>query len=156
MPYYNQLYKSELLKFNPLYDVDITTMHNRNEDSKGSSERDSSSNSVGNNVQKQSDKYSDTPQGAITGLENGTYLTNARIIDNNDTSNQYSVVGETGSNSITSTEDYLEHVQGKRNGSSYAQLLKEYRETCLNIDKMIIEDLYDLFFGLWEQRGEKI
>lgn len=30
MPYYNQLYKSELLEFNPLYDTDITTDSNRN------------------------------------------------------------------------------------------------------------------------------
>lgn len=29
MPYYNQLYKSELLDFNPLYDTDITTDSNR-------------------------------------------------------------------------------------------------------------------------------
>ena len=27
MPYFNQLYKSELLKFNPLYDVDLNTTH---------------------------------------------------------------------------------------------------------------------------------
>ena len=27
MPYYNQLYKSELIKFNPMYDVDLTTEH---------------------------------------------------------------------------------------------------------------------------------
>lgn len=27
MPFYNQLYKSELLEFNPLYDVDLTTTH---------------------------------------------------------------------------------------------------------------------------------
>ena len=27
MPYYNQLYLSELLKFNPLYDVDLKTTH---------------------------------------------------------------------------------------------------------------------------------
>lgn len=27
MPFYNQLYKSELIKFNPLYDTDITTDH---------------------------------------------------------------------------------------------------------------------------------
>ena len=26
MPYYNQLYKSELLEFNPLYDADLTTV----------------------------------------------------------------------------------------------------------------------------------
>lgn len=31
MPYYNQLYKSELLEFNPLYDVDITTDYNKKE-----------------------------------------------------------------------------------------------------------------------------
>lgn len=30
MPYYNQLYKSELLDFNPLYDTDITTDSKRN------------------------------------------------------------------------------------------------------------------------------
>ena len=29
MPYYNQLYKSELIKFNPMYDVDLTTEHSR-------------------------------------------------------------------------------------------------------------------------------
>ena len=27
MPYYNKLYESELLQFNPLYDVDLTTNH---------------------------------------------------------------------------------------------------------------------------------
>lgn len=30
MPYYNQLYKSELIEFNPMYDVDLTTDHVRN------------------------------------------------------------------------------------------------------------------------------
>lgn len=29
MPYYNQLYSSELLQFNPLYDIDLTTRHDR-------------------------------------------------------------------------------------------------------------------------------
>lgn len=32
MPYYNQLYKSELIKFNPMYDVDLTTEHERAND----------------------------------------------------------------------------------------------------------------------------
>lgn len=31
MPYYNQLYKSELLEFNPFYDTDLTTDSNRKE-----------------------------------------------------------------------------------------------------------------------------
>ena len=29
LPYYNQLYKSALLEFNPLYDVNVTRTHNR-------------------------------------------------------------------------------------------------------------------------------
>lgn len=37
MPYYNQLYRSELLKFNPLYDVEVTTSHLGNEN--GQSEK---------------------------------------------------------------------------------------------------------------------
>ena len=32
MPYYNQLYKSELLEFNPLYDVDLERTHNLKND----------------------------------------------------------------------------------------------------------------------------
>ena len=35
MPYYNKLYSSELLNFNPFYDIDLTTNHLRNEDTKG-------------------------------------------------------------------------------------------------------------------------
>ena len=31
MPYYNQLYKSELIKFNPMYDVDLTTDYVKND-----------------------------------------------------------------------------------------------------------------------------
>ena len=50
---------------------------------------------------------------------------------------------------VNTTEEYLEHVKGKTPGASYSKLLSEYRETFLNIDMMIIDDLSDLFFGLW-------
>lgn len=40
-------------------------------------------------------------------------------------------------------------VRGKRNNLTYAEMLQKYRETFLNIDKMIIDELNDLFFGLW-------
>ena len=45
-------------------------------------------------------------------------------------------------------ENYLENVLGW-NGKSPSKLLQEFRETFLNIDMMIIEELSDLFFGLW-------
>ena len=47
-------------------------------------------------------------------------------------------------------EEYTEHVVGKMGTSSYAKMLMEFRETFLNIDMLVIDNLSDLFFGLWE------
>ena len=55
----------------------------------------------------------------------------------------------TKNHDINTTEDYLQHVKGKRGGISFSKLLLEYRTTFINIDMMIIEELSDLFFGLW-------
>lgn len=47
-------------------------------------------------------------------------------------------------------EEYTERVSGKMGTTSYSKMLKEFRETFLNIDMLIIDNLQDLFFGLWE------
>lgn len=73
---------------------------------------------------------------------------NVRTFDTVDTD-----TGRRSSNSRLkddSLTEYLESVVGKRSFTSYSTLLMQYRETFLNIDKMIIEELSDLFFGLWE------
>lgn len=246
MPYYNELYKSAALEFNPFWDTDLTT--DRAIDTEGNSS------STSRNVRDNSDKvknnyndkvktdrddtadkntdftttktlnenvaethndtrtgtdnntrwdlYSDTPQGGIQGianaedpsLANNGYLTNARKITDNggdsDTSSGAKTVATTGTDTdrtigtehntldsnvntdrngnsdsdrtqkitdngnitgnIRNTEDYLQHIKGKKGGASYSKLLAEYRKTFLNIDKMIIDELSDLFFGLWE------
>ena len=54
------------------------------------------------------------------------------------------------SGNASNFENYVERVSGKMGTVSYAKLLKEFRETFLNIDVMIINALGDLFFGLWE------
>ena len=118
------------------------------------------------------DVYSDTPQGALTNVDNNTYLTNARKKTTHDvTDGTYSNIGTedvtntgTGTEDVTElnsggytnsgtsrdVEDYLQHVVGKTPGRSYSAMLKEFRETFLNIDMLIIDELSDLFFGLWE------
>lgn len=205
MPYYNQLYKSELLEFNPFYDVDLTRDHkltreetatqkgtvNTTEDSNTdeSTTQDTTSDSTINNTTGSTseenatgtkthyDKYSDTPQGSLQNVQNDTYLTNARMINDNDTQTGKTTVngtdeskGNTTSNTnaetssetrrdvdvnstnnrdLNSLDDYLEHVKGKNGGASYSTLLKEFRETFLNIDMMIIDELAELFFNLW-------
>ena len=56
---------------------------------------------------------------------------------------------KTSNNVINNMEDYFERVVGKRGSASYSKLLNEFRETFLNIDLMIINELKDLFFYLW-------
>lgn len=51
---------------------------------------------------------------------------------------------------LNNTQEYAEHVIGKMGGMTYSRMIQEYRDTLLNIDMMIINDLKLLFFGLWE------
>lgn len=168
MPYYNKLYKSELLNFNPLYTDNLTRTRTtklnskRETDNNGEVDTTNNSNSQGSGSgttnNNGSDLYSDTPQGSLNGVESGTYLTNARktsdtSTSSSNTSNNSSASGkvvssESGSDDFNSTEDYLESVSGYA-GINASDLLKKYRETFLNIDMMIINNLEDLFFQLW-------
>lgn len=243
MPYYNELYKTTVLKFNPLYDVDYTKSHegtahtdrdgaenaskirkdtrkltHEGEDvSKGTSdttvndETDTTGNATrtdnlmrtwnGSKVTTPNttkwDVYSDTPQGALDNVANETYLTNARKItetggitesDQNRTEANTGTVGNAETNhgehtgtsqtsventtnrsyednesingnetnaldrteDIDSTDQYIDHVVGKMSGKPYYELINGFRKTLLNIDMMIINDLNDLFFLLWE------
>ena len=189
MPYYNKLYKSELLNFNPLYDVDVTverkidttgqhgTITEETTSNNGSSTYDRSVDTSVHNTDSSTDAssnnkkqmYSDTPQGSITDLEGGRYLTNATIDDSTGSvvssgeQNGNSTTEESGSTETNNTsnkntnssvdiknmEDYIENVKGKQGGQSFSSLLMEFRETFLNIDMMVINDLEELFFGLW-------
>lgn len=121
MPYYNQLYDSELLKFNPLHDTDITTQHLKHNNGE--------SDSVTRN------RFSDTPQGGLVGVENDSYLTSA--------------AKDTTNGNYKNTEDYNQTITGKAQGGTFSKMLNEFRETFLNIDMMIINDLSDLFFNLY-------
>ena len=96
MPYYNKLYESELLEFNPLYDVDVTTSHEgdfsgtRNDSTNNTRTLNTTTNESGNSTDNNTrtlntqdatnesdapknvrwDLFSDTPQGGINGITN--------------------------------------------------------------------------------------
>lgn len=133
-------------------------------------------------VKKNKDRYSDTPQGALTGLEDNTYLTNARLVDDdtttNTTDNNTKTATTEGSDTVNGTvttdttdnvqnktdftntfissgdssnnESFSQNVKGKSGSSTYAQMIAEYRKNIININKMIIDDMSDLFILLWE------
>ena len=237
MPYFNQLYESELLKFNPLIDVDVKTTSNTadkgntdfsqtdtkntsdtetkkdvfssaehsafNSSKSGSTSGQSSSDSTNDGTvtdtstssktYDDNDDYSDTPQGTVGNLNNLTYLTNARhkhgdssdtttskgtskstssnkatskdttsnteqstndktfnSTDSVDSSRKGSVSSDVSSNTATSnTQDFVENIIGKRGGQTYSAMLNEFRQTFLNIDKMILDELSDLFMTIY-------
>lgn len=219
MPYYNQLYNSQLLEFNPFYDVDLNRSHKRtgeesktenninittseneevskntsvvNEtgsiDSTNNSETDTSNNSNNTNSEtgENSTAMSDTPQGQLANVYDLSYLTEFTLNKNNrsgssetnDVGNQKingtnNTDSRSDSNNITdfnknsnsnvesntdnstkidSLEDYFENVKGKQGSTSYSELLLKFRETFVNIDMLIIEDLRELFHSMWWQ-----
>lgn len=51
--------------------------------------------------------------------------------------------------SVTNLNEYSEHVFGKRNGMTFSKMLIEFRNSFLNIDKMIIDELKPLFMNIW-------
>lgn len=235
MPYYNKLYESELIEFDPMSDTDVTTDSNRSnigsenvnnsntltisgtvKDDKTGQDVESMSGDVTDNINKDTtdsgnqinnthttdsnvvkndhwDYYSDTPQGTVGNLANLSYLTNARhitddgtgttdttdgtnlttfgknvheegesnkreydtaktnIYGNSNTKTYDKVDGNVGTSTKVSNDlnEYLEHVTGKRWADSYSELLMKYRNTFLNIDLLVLDELEELFLQIW-------
>lgn len=193
MPYYNLMYKSADLDFNPLHDTDLTRSNSGKKSDKGTVDTDNrvdTTNNVDTHIdstvdttsgdsgketetgtRKNVDAFSDTPQGSLQNIENLSYLTNGRVINDNnnvqrsterngtdksETVGDTSVSGNTevvGSNIVntdmTTTEEFLEEIKGKQGGGSFSKMIMEYREALVNVDMLIIDELEELFMGLW-------
>lgn len=228
MPYFNQLYRSEMIEINPLYNVNFTKTRkdsggdmrvitengederneNRNRDVSGTGTKSDTLSGSGNaqtdnsrgetfqtndNQTSKIDEsrkqmYSDTPQGTLTNVEDGTYLTNATVnkdanestvktenkhlTTGQDVNKSNSVYNEQNDNetsfenneaetrdssgnynknvtdNITTTREYIEMLTGNH-GKNESEMLIEYRNTFLNIDLQVIDELETLFYGLW-------
>lgn len=220
MPYYNQLYKSELLEFNPFYNVDKNIVSDKNNNSvsdfignttgkkqqnadtentqtnNGKQQTTTAATSVGESVgnskgsgkttNKSKRVSSDTPQGflSINSIDSETYASAAEMA-NGETVNEFTVndtkatsnnsesgttdqtnvaetkaKGNTTSNATTETdtankttsndfENYVSHVIGKSEGETYSEMLLKFRDTFLNIDMMIIDELKTCFMMIY-------
>ena len=132
MPYYVELYKTTLFNYNPLENYNM--VEEFKDTSKGSEEGSSSAKG------SSTSKYSDTPHSRTENIDDG-YLTSQTDEDNE----------STGTNQSTNTRDDTH--TGMRKGNigvtSTQQLITQERELIINIDRMIIEELQDLFLGVY-------
>lgn len=141
MPYYNQMYESELLRagIDPLTDKGSKSRERSHGSATNEGENSASSSASAQNV------YQDTPQSEMVAeqIRNLNYATNVTLDDDSSTSSGVS----------SSKGEYDNTVEREESGYSrpQAELLKIYRDTLVNIDRLVVEDveLSHCFMTIW-------
>ena len=145
MPYYTQLYHTELESKNINFMLNKDLIETFEREVSGSSEVNSNSttNATGTSTVNSNDIMYDTPNSRIDDITK--YPTQGSQGENNATSssNATSSNNQTGENTQTEKTSLIS--KGNIGITSSAQLLKEWREVIINIDDMILNELEDLF-----------
>ena len=163
MPYYIQRYESVALmaagiesgEINPLEYYSMveegTNSESANAKRTGSGTTSMTGSGEVTNTKNGTQKFSDTPQNNLSNLDN--YLTNATVNDENEHSQ--SSESKNGTQSETNTEESTgngSHTLTRRGNigvTTYAQMLEGYRQTFINVDMEVIEELNCLFLGVY-------
>ena len=138
MPYYIQLYESvDLYKSieDPLESYSLTETYERDTSSSGTTK------SSGSTTDKREERFSNTPQGSIDNIDK--YMTEATVNDDSTESSADSESENSGKETYTLTR------RGNIGVQPLGQELKVLRDSFLNIDMMIIDDLRDLFLKVY-------
>lgn len=142
MPFYNKLYNSEKIAFDPLSTVNLSTINNATSNQAS----DSTSNSVTESTNSSDSRSvsSNMPQTMLSG--SADYATAASDVKGD------SDVQASGTESAATTVDNTQASDSTTTGyqGSASALLAAYRDTLLNIDMMIVRDLEELFMLVWD------
>lgn len=142
MPYFNKLYATELIDYDPMSTMDITTVG----ESKTEEEQEtvSNTNSTSDTLSESRAVTSQTPQTMLQGSED--YASNAA--DSN------SLTGSTtdAENNTTSSSDGKTVNNNRVTGYQAipATLIMRYRESLLNIDLAVLTELEECFMQVFD------
>lgn len=146
MPYYNKMYESTQIEFEPLTTMDIHTVStgtvdvNTSDDSTTDATNDATNTSRATNL--------DMPQTALA--RNKDYASSGVDSNAQSTGTSNATVHNTGSNDTTADND--SRTTGYQGLAS--DLIMRYRESILNIDMAIINELTDCFMQVWDSSDE--
>lgn len=138
MPYYNELYKVQ----KKLIDENLLLNNvNLTEQLTGSNTTETSSTSQSSNNGK--NLFQDTPQGKIsqTDIDEQTWATNLTL-------NKNKIEDESNAKG-NGTNEYLKTIIGNNGGKFNIDILNDIKNNLMNIDLMIINELNDLFMGIF-------
>lgn len=130
---YERLLYSADLSYNPLEDENYSIHHIGKYNSKSHAENSNEGNTF--------NLFSDTPQGTLSGVEDGNYLSAATHVSNKD--------GSKGDNSGSGNDEYTDTHKGKTTGFSYAKSIADYRNNIIQIEKMFVDEFKDCFMLVW-------
>ena len=142
MPLYNKLYESEKIVFDPLSTVDMNTLSTL--ESKQSVSAESVSNNESETKSGSRTVASETPQTMLSG--NKDYASSAADANSTTTTDGN---GTDSTSSESDTENTSESVTKGYQGVA-SELLMRYRQSLLNIDVMVINELSELFMQVWD------
>lgn len=139
MPYYNELYKAQ----KKLIDDNLLLNNvNLTEELKGKNTTETSSTSQSTNKGK--NLFQDTPQGNISQQDinaQNVYATNITLNENS--------INDNSSATGSGTNEYLKTIVGNNGGKFNIDVLNDIKNNLMNIDLMIINELNDLFMGIF-------
>jgi hypothetical protein len=170
MPYWNKMFESELLVYNPLENSVMDVTHTKKNDSNqtGSSEsqndstgttgNSSTSNRSENGFTRQLESNTPDNRLAITtqdgkgviqyasnideNSENRSGTTSTDVNGNNSSSQKGNVTASSTTNDI---EDFIQHRAGKIGVQTFPKMIQEHRNSLLRVEKMIFDDMNELF-----------
>lgn len=131
---------SASIKYDPLVNVDVKEIYDRNSDSQSTSNSTSKSNASGLTVN------SDTPQGQIskTAILQGEYASSTGANESENTMNDSSNTAGSGN------EHYEKRTVGNSGVSATAQkMVEQYRQNIIMINRDIIKDVGVLFMKVY-------
>ena len=154
MPALNKFYESTFMEFDPMVTQrfvrdELSTLTGEDSGTVGST---STAESTAESSAKSRAVNSDFPQTMLS--ETGDYASSASdSVGENDSSSTSESQDSRVSESITNRDSELKIISEGMSASPSALLL-EFRETILNVDLMVINELSDLFMGIWNTGDE--
>ena len=141
MPYFNQLYATERLKFDPFITMRMESTSESESQTQGTGTAENT------NTQKNKSRAvnSDTPQAQL--MADGDYATGLADVISDATADGIAT------NTDTNQGEGKSHSVSEGYQGSPADLLNAFRATILNIDMMIIDALSDLYMLIWSTDG---
>jgi hypothetical protein len=170
MPYFNKLFESELIQFDPLTNTKLDETYKKTSDKNATQDSqtdgtnishqdvDSTGSLIADNFDRQLE--SDNPDSRLTISSNDGegVIEYAKSIKENNENNHSSTNSNTTTESsdttsvtgnatsvINETEDYIQSRMGKVGDQTYSKMLNEYRQSFLRIENTIFNEMQELF-----------